>query len=75
MVANRTSESCSKPYGRQQWLPEEVFLPGKEKLELQHLHADPGKVRSHPALSAGIHNELHDYVELQFEPKSKCSMQ
>ena len=36
MVANRTSEPCSKLYCRQQWLPEEVFLPGKEKLELQH---------------------------------------
>jgi hypothetical protein len=35
MVANRTSEPCSKLYCRQQWLPEEVFLPGKEKLELQ----------------------------------------
>jgi len=38
MVANRTSEPCSKLYCRQQWLPEEVFLPGKEKLELQHLY-------------------------------------
>ena len=37
MVANRTSEPCSKLYCRRQWLPEEVFLPGKEKLELQHL--------------------------------------
>lgn len=38
MVANRTSAPCSKLYCRQQWLPEEVFLPGKEKLELQHLY-------------------------------------
>ena len=38
MVANRTSEPCSKLYCRQQWLAEDVFLPGKEKLELQHLY-------------------------------------
>jgi len=38
MVANRTSEPCSKLYCHEQWLPEEVFLPGKEKLELQHLY-------------------------------------
>ena len=38
MVANRTSAPCSKLYCREQWLAEEVFLPGKEKLELQHLY-------------------------------------
>ena len=38
MVANRTSEPSSKLYCREQWLPEEVFLPGKEKLELHHLY-------------------------------------
>ena len=30
MVANRTSAPCSKLYCREQWLAEEVFLPGKE---------------------------------------------
>ena len=38
MVANRTAEPCSKLYCKQQWLAEEVFLPGKEKLELHHLY-------------------------------------
>ena len=38
MVANRTSAPCSKLYCQEQWLAEEVFLPGKEKLELQHLY-------------------------------------
>jgi hypothetical protein len=38
MVANRTHEPCSKLYCREQWLAEEVFLPGKEALELQHLY-------------------------------------
>jgi transposase len=38
MVANRTHEPCSKLYCREQWLPEEVFLPGKEALDLHHLY-------------------------------------
>jgi transposase len=38
MVANRTHEPCSKLYCREQWLAEEVFVPGKEALELQHLY-------------------------------------
>jgi hypothetical protein len=38
MVANRTHEPCSKLYCREQWLAEEIFLPGKDDLDLQHLY-------------------------------------
>jgi transposase len=38
MVANRTHEPYSKLYCREQWLGEEVFLPGQEALELEHLY-------------------------------------
>ncbi len=38
MVANRTHEPYSKLYCREQWLGEEVFLPGQEALDLQHLY-------------------------------------
>jgi len=38
MVANRTHEPCSKLYCREQWLGEEVYFPGEEVLELEHLY-------------------------------------
>ena len=38
MVANRALEPYSKLYCWEQWLREEVFLPGAEELELQHLY-------------------------------------
>jgi hypothetical protein len=38
MVANRTHEPYSKLYCREQWLGEEVFFPGEEELELEHLY-------------------------------------
>jgi len=38
MVANRTHEPYSKLYCREQWLGEEVFFPGEEALELEHLY-------------------------------------
>ncbi len=38
MVANRALEPYSKMYAHEQWLPEEVFLPGKEGLRLHHLY-------------------------------------
>ena len=38
MVANRTHEPYSKLYCREQWLGAEVFLPGQEALDLQHLY-------------------------------------
>jgi len=38
MVANRTHEPYSKLYCREQWLGEEVYFPGEETLELEHLY-------------------------------------
>jgi Transposase DDE domain len=38
MVANRTHEPYSKLYCREQWLGGEVFFPGEEALELEHLY-------------------------------------
>jgi transposase len=38
MVTNRTHEPLSKLYCREQWLTEEVFLPGQESIDLHHLY-------------------------------------
>ena len=38
MVANKALEPYSKLYCQQQWLGEEVFFPGHDKLKLQHLY-------------------------------------
>jgi hypothetical protein len=38
MVANKALRPYSKLYCREQWLSKEVFLPGSEGLELQHLY-------------------------------------
>lgn len=38
LVANRVHQPSSKLSCRQQWLPAEVFFPGWERLELQHLY-------------------------------------
>lgn len=38
MVANRALAPCSKLYCFEQWLREDVYLPGAETLALQHLY-------------------------------------
>lgn len=38
MVANKALRPYSKLYCHEQWLQEEVFFPGREGLELQHLY-------------------------------------
>jgi transposase len=38
MVANRALAPCSKLYCFEQWLREDVYLPGAETLQLQHLY-------------------------------------
>ncbi len=38
MVANKALQPCSKLYCHEQWLPEGVFFPGREALQLQHLY-------------------------------------
>ena len=38
MVANRACAPCSKLYCREQWLKEDVRIPGTEGLSLQHLY-------------------------------------
>jgi transposase len=38
MVANKALSPYSKLYCHEQWLQEEVFFPGREVLELQHLY-------------------------------------
>ena len=38
MVANKALKPYSKLYCHEQWLSEEVFFPGREALELQHLY-------------------------------------
>jgi transposase len=80
MVANRTSKPCSKLYCRQQWLPEEVFLPGKEKLELQHLYRAMDFLEAHKAhverevffhmadlMNADVDVIFYDTTSLHFE--------
>ncbi len=38
MVANKALQPYSKLYCHEQWLKEEIFFPGSEHLELQHLY-------------------------------------
>ena len=38
MVANRALAPCSKLYCYEQWLREDVYLPGAQTLQLQHLY-------------------------------------
>ena len=38
MVANKALQPYSKLYCHEQWLSEEVFFPGRDTLELQHLY-------------------------------------
>lgn len=38
MVANRMHDPFSKLYCREQWLTEDVFLPGQESIDLHHLY-------------------------------------
>jgi transposase len=38
MVANKALQPYSKLYCHEQWLREEVFFPGRDALELQHLY-------------------------------------
>ena len=38
MVANKALQPYSKLYCHEQWLPEGVFFPGREALQLQHLY-------------------------------------
>ncbi len=49
MVANRTHEPYSKLYCREQWLGEEVWLPGEEALDLQHLYRAMDFLEAHKA--------------------------
>jgi hypothetical protein len=73
-------EPCSKLYCRQQWLPEEVFLPGKEKLELQHPYRAMDFLEAHKEhverevffhmadlMNAGVDVILYDTTSLHFE--------
>lgn len=47
MVANRILQPSSKLYCWEQWLREEVFLPGAEKLELHHLYLGMDLLEQH----------------------------
>jgi len=47
MVANRALHPFSKLYCHEQWLPEEAFFPGKEKLELHHLYGAMDFLEAH----------------------------
>jgi hypothetical protein len=49
MVANRTHAPVSKLYCREQWLTEEVFLPGQEDIELHHLYRAMDLFEAHKA--------------------------
>lgn len=47
MVANRALAPCSKLYCFEQWLRDDVFLQGFEKLELQHLYRSMDVLEEH----------------------------
>lgn len=49
MVTNRAQRPYSKLYTREQWLTEDVFFPGAERLELHHLYRAMDFFEAHKA--------------------------
>lgn len=80
MVANRALRPYSKLYCHEQWLPEEVFFPGREKLELHHLYSAMDFLEAHKEeiekavyfrmadlLNADVDLIFYDTTSLHFE--------
>ncbi len=80
MVANRALRPYSKLYCHEQWLPEEVFFPGREQLELHHLYAAMDFLEAHKEeieqavyfrmadlLNADVDLIFYDTTSLHFE--------
>ena len=80
MVANKALRPSSKLHCREQWLEEEVFLPGQEALELQHLYRAMDFLEAHKEeieravyfrmadlLNADVDLIFYDTTSLHFE--------
>jgi transposase len=80
MVANRALRPYSKPYCHEQWLAEEVFFPGREKLELHHFYSAMDFLEAHKEeiekavyfrmadlLNADVDLIFYDTTSLHFE--------
>lgn len=80
MVANRALRPYSKLYCHEQWLPEEVFFPGREKIELHHLYSAMDFLEAHKEeiekavyfrmadlLNADVDLIFYDTTSLHFE--------
>jgi hypothetical protein len=80
MVANRALQPYSKLYCFEQWLREEVFLPGARQLELQHLYRAMDFLEEHKAevekavyfkmadlMNADVDLIFYDTTSLHFE--------
>jgi transposase len=80
MIANRALRPYSKLYCHEQWLSEEVFFPGREKLELHHLYSAMDFLEAHKEeiekavyfrmadlLNADVDLIFYDTTSLHFE--------
>lgn len=68
MVANRACAPCSKLYGYEQWLREDVYLPGTEQLELHHLYRAMDELEQHQEeIEKAIWDRMADLFNLDVE--------
>jgi hypothetical protein len=63
LVANRTQKPCSKLWCHDQWLGEDVFFPGGEQLELQHLYRAMDFLEAHKeAVEKAVYFRMADLM-------------
>jgi len=63
LVANRALRPYSKLYTHAQWLPAEVFFPGRERLALHHLYAAMDFLEAHKeAIERAIYFRMADLL-------------
>jgi transposase len=68
MVANRACAPCSKLYCWEQWLKEEVHIPGAQSLSLQHLYRAMDFLESNKeAIEREIFHRVADLLNLDVE--------
>jgi len=68
MVANRALAPCSKLYCYEQWLREDVKIPGTEALELQHLYRAMDFLEANKeALEKAIYFSVADLVHIDVD--------
>lgn len=68
MVANKALKPYSKLYCHEQWLSEEVFFPGREALELQHLYRAMDFLEAHKEeIERAIYFRMADLLDVDVD--------